>query len=140
MVEYPSRTKRVGVTFEKPANAVKPDAADPSPQLGDRLMKKFALFSAVALLLSSISIGCSSDGTSSWCRSGSLFPVVRSRDSVQTVYTTGNTISSCDPCVPAGCEPCEPLCNPCEPVCDPCLPSGSNMYSSPSVVPGPVVQ
>ena len=98
-------------------------------------MKKFALFCSVALLLSSVSIGCSSNGgsTSSWCRSGSLFPTSRSKDAVQTVYMTSATASNCDPCEQVSCAPCEPVCGPCEPTCDPC----PSVFTR-GVYPGPV--
>ena len=103
-------------------------------------MKKLALFCAVALLLSSVSIGCSSSGgsTSSWCRSGSLFPTSRSKDAVQTVYTTAVSASNCNPCEPAACAPCEPVCNPCEPACDPCVPCIGNGVYTRGITPGPI--
>ena len=100
-------------------------------------MKKFALFSTVALFVSLVSIGCSSNGgsTSSWCRSGSIWPISRSAEA-QTVYMTGASASNCNPCEPAACAPCEPVCNPCEPACDPCVPR-SGIYSR-GIVPGPM--
>jgi|GEM_PF-2152496 len=104
-------------------------------------MKKLSLFCAVALLLSSVSIGCSSNGSggglSGFCRTGSIFPVARTREATQVVYQTAGVssqhFSQCDPCEPAACNPCEPvacnpcepiMCNPCEPVCDPCVRTG----------------
>ena len=102
-------------------------------------MKKFALFCSVALLLSSVSIGCSSSGgtTTSWCRTGSLFPVSRSQDRVESVYLTRAMAQNCNPCEPAACAPCEPVCNPCEPACDPC-PSVYTRGFTRGVYPGPV--
>jgi len=108
-------------------------------------MKKFTLFSAVALLLSSVCIGCSSNG-SSWCRTGSLFPVAQTKDATQVVYTTAGSYSNCNPCEPAACAPCEPVCNPCEPACNPCEPAcdpcvpctGSGIYSRGRIIPGPM--
>lgn len=71
---------------------------------------------AFALLLGSIavvSLGCTSSGSStSWCRSGSVWPW--SRTATKQVYTDYGG-SSCNPC-----NPCEPVCDPCVPVCDPC--------------------
>ena len=99
-------------------------------------MKKFALFCSVALLLSSVSIGCSSTGgsTTSWCRSGSIWPTSRSKEAERTVYMTSAMASNCDPCEQVGCAPCEPVCkDPCEPVCDPC----PSVFTR-GVYPGPV--
>ena len=106
-------------------------------------MKKFALFCSVALLLSTMSIGCSSTNggsTSSWCRTGSLFPTASSRNAVQTVYAPA-LASNCNPCDATACSPCEPVCstpcervcNPCEPACDPC----HNVFTR-GMYPGPV--
>ncbi|MDR2763022.1 MAG: hypothetical protein LBB88_10495 [Planctomycetaceae bacterium] len=78
-------------------------------------MKKFTLFTTLALFLSACAIGCSTDGTNSFCRTGSLFPVLRSNVK-DTVYTLkyGNQ-NNCDPCEPVQpCTPCEPVCNPCD--------------------------
>jgi hypothetical protein len=105
-------------------------------------MKKFALFCAVALLLSAVSTGCSSNGSSgSWCRIGSLFPTSRTKEATQVVYTTAATTHcdpvGCDPCEPVACSPCEPVtCNPCDPICDPCTPH-TGIYA-PRVIPGPM--
>ena len=102
-------------------------------------MKKFTLFCAVALLLSSVSIGCSSNGgsTSSWCRTGSIFPVARTKEATQVVYTAPASASNCDPCEPASCAPCDAVtCDPCEPVCDPCARYGGIVTRG--VIPGPM--
>ena len=109
-------------------------------------MKKFTLFCAVALLLSLVSTGCSSNGGSltSWCRSGSLFPVSRSAQATQTVYTTAASTSACSPCESVtcspcepACQPCEPACQPCEPACNPCVPNCTGIYTR-GIIPGPV--
>jgi cell division protein FtsW (lipid II flippase) len=63
-------------------------------------MKKFVLLSVAALMIASLAVGCSSNGTSSWCRSGSLFPTARSK-ATQTVYTTSAQAQQCDPCTPS---------------------------------------
>ena len=99
-------------------------------------MRKFALFCAVALLVSFLSTGCSTSGSgnglTSWCRTGSLFPQSQSQ-MPQNVYLTGS-YSSCDPCTPIACNPCEPVaCNPCEPVCDPCV----RTFTTRAPIPGP---
>ena len=100
-------------------------------------MKKFALLSAVALLLSSVSVGCSTDGLSSFCRTGSLFSPARPKETTQYVYTTGASSAYCNPCEPVSCAPCEPVCNPCEPLCDPCVPRLGGIYSH-GITPGPM--
>lgn len=71
------------------------------------------------MLISMMSLGCSSDGgSSSWCRSGSFFPS-RAKRNTETVYMHQG-ISQCDPCAEvSACDPCNP-CQPCEPVCNPC--------------------
>lgn len=81
-------------------------------------MKKLALFCAAAVALSSLSVGCSSDGSSSsWCRSGSLFPTARNRQHTEQVYLN-SAASHCDPCAEvSACNPCEPVCNPCDMTC-----------------------
>ncbi len=81
-------------------------------------MKKFALFCAVAMALSAVSVGCTSDGSSSWCRSGSLFPTSRSKQQTEKVYMTSASGAQCDPCAEvSACNPCEPVCNPCDMSC-----------------------
>ena len=93
-------------------------------------MKKFALFCALAVALSTFSIGCSSDGSSSWCRSGSIWPLSRTRQNTETVYmTSGMSGGMCDV---SACNPCESVCpNPCDVTCN-----GSVMPGT--LVPGPV--
>lgn len=113
------------------------DPFPPKNCQGDRTMKNFALFFAVALTISSFAIGCSSsDSSSSWCRSGSLFQRRNAQHSTEKVYLTSHTspvvaspvlsggtvLGSCNPCEPASCAPCEPACAPCEPACNPCEP------------------
>ncbi|MDR0336384.1 MAG: hypothetical protein LBI18_04770 [Planctomycetaceae bacterium] len=93
-------------------------------------MKKTVLFCAIALVLSTFSVGCSSDGSFSLCRTGSLFPTTRAKKEV--VYTTSATsIGTCeiDPCEPAGCNPCEAVCNPCDMSCTGVVPG--------RIIPGP---
>ncbi|MDR2641294.1 MAG: hypothetical protein LBC74_00705 [Planctomycetaceae bacterium] len=79
-------------------------------------MKKFTLFSALTILLTSCVIGCSSDGISSFCRTGSIFPTTRNNQSnySKEIYMHRGT-NNCDPCEPVHpCSPCEPVCNPCD--------------------------
>ncbi len=82
-------------------------------------MKKCLMFGVVAVLLSAMSIGCSSDGgssSSSFCRTGSLWPTARSRQETKMVYAT--SAQACNPCdVVSACNPCEPVCNPCDMSC-----------------------
>jgi hypothetical protein len=85
-------------------------------------MKNVVLFSTFVLVFSLFSVGCSSDGSFSLCRTGSLFPTTRAKKEV--VYTTSaanigacEVASACNPCEPAGCDPCEPVCNPCDMNC-----------------------
>lgn len=78
-------------------------------------MKKFAIFCAVAVALSSISVGCTSDGSSSFCRSGSLWPTARSRQQHETVYASSGMTGSCTEV--DVCGPCEPICEPCGITC-----------------------
>ena len=95
-------------------------------------MKKCLMFGIVAVLLSALSIGCSSDGSSSsWCRLGSPWPTARNSQKVQTVYTTG--AQACDPCEQvSACNPCEPVCGPCDMSC-----TGSTFsYGTPIPHPG----
>ena len=95
-------------------------------------MKKCLMFGIVAMLLSALSVGCSSDGSSSsWCRSGSWWPTARSSQNTQTVYATG--AQACDPCEQASaCNPCEAACNPCDMSC-----TGSTIsYGTPIPHPG----
>jgi hypothetical protein len=105
-------------------------------------MKKIALFCVSALFVSLFSTGCSTSGTS-WCRSGSLFPLARAKQAEQTIYTAAALTSACNPCEPAACDPCEPACAPCEPACDPCQPACDPCASrtrvfTPGITPGPV--
>jgi len=97
-------------------------------------MKKCLMFGVVAVLLSAISVGCSSDGSSSsWCRSGSLWPTARNRQDTQVVYATSGQVSgACD--MASACNPCEPVCNPCDMSC-----TGSSVTYGP-VTPTPHVQ
>jgi hypothetical protein len=98
-------------------------------------MKNVALFCAFALALSAFSVGCSSDGGFSLCRTGSLFPAARAKKEV--VYTTSATsIGACDVASMCNPEPCEPACNPCEPVCNPCDITGAGVVSG-RIIPGP---
>ncbi|MDR2116222.1 MAG: hypothetical protein LBP87_07565 [Planctomycetaceae bacterium] len=98
-------------------------------------MKKVALFCAFSLVVSAFFVGCSSDGSFSFCRTGSLFPTTRAKKEV--VYTTSGTgvgacdvASACNPCEPAACDPCEPVCpNPCDMSC--------NGVVSGRILPGP---
>ncbi|MDR2706078.1 MAG: hypothetical protein LBC02_09900 [Planctomycetaceae bacterium] len=97
-------------------------------------MKKVALFCAFALALSAFSVGCSSDGSFSLCRSGSLFPTTRAKK--EAVYVTSATavgacdvVSACNPCEPAACGPCEPACGPCDMSCTGVVPG--------RIIPGP---
>jgi len=103
-------------------------------------MKKLALLCAVALFLSTVSIGCAPGTFTNWCRSGSLFPVASSTQAPQrTVFMTGGSSAWCNPCEPVMCAPCEPvMCGPCEPVCDPCMPRGFGAFNRGVVMPGPV--
>ena len=80
-------------------------------------MKKCLMLGLVAVFLSTLSIGCSSDGSSSsWCRLGSPWPTSRSRVETQPVYLTG--AQACNPCeMVSPCNPCEPVCNPCDMSC-----------------------
>ena len=79
-------------------------------------MKKFLIFGAVAVLLSTMSVGCSNDGSSSWCRTGSLWPSSRTRQDTQVVYATSAQVGgACD--MVSACNPCEPVCNPCDMSC-----------------------
>ncbi|MDR0521781.1 MAG: hypothetical protein LBH00_08005 [Planctomycetaceae bacterium] len=100
-------------------------------------MKKIVSLVIIGLLAASAGSGCTSSG-SSWCRSGSLFPIARSKP-VQTVYTTSvSAASECNPCEPAACAPCEPAaCAPCEPVCDPCAANCTGVITPRGVVPVP---
>jgi hypothetical protein len=108
-------------------------------------MKKFAMLCTVALLLSSVSIGCTSNG-SSWCRTGSIFPTAKTKETTQVVYTAAAgsyqhcdpcEAAACNPCEPAACNPCEPVCNPCEPMCDPCMPYSRSGVITRGIMPGP---
>ncbi|MDR0706098.1 MAG: hypothetical protein LBF88_14085 [Planctomycetaceae bacterium] len=94
-------------------------------------MKKVALFCALAFALSAFSVGCSSDGSFSLCRTGSLFPTTRAKK--EAVYMTSATIGACD--VASACNPCEPACDPCEPV-NPCDMSCAGVVSR-GILPGP---
>ena len=92
-------------------------------------MKKFVLLCAVALLVSSVNIGCTTGGSggglAGFCRTGSIFPTQTARQP-QTVWMTQqrSAWNQCDPCMPVMCNPCEPaMCMPCEPVCHPCVPN-----------------
>lgn len=98
-------------------------------------MKKFALFCALAVALSSFTIGCSSsgNGSSSWCRLGSPWSTSRTKKDTQTVYAT-SALGACTEV--SACNPCEPICNACEPVCDPCAMSCTGVVSS-GILPGP---
>jgi len=100
-------------------------------------MKKSALLIAIALL-SSVSIGCttSGGGLSSFCRTGSIFPVATSTQAQRVYIPTVGSSDFCNPCEPAACGPCEPACDPCEPVCDPCVPR-TGVYGR-TIIPGPV--
>ncbi|MDR0390531.1 MAG: hypothetical protein LBH59_01385 [Planctomycetaceae bacterium] len=82
-------------------------------------MKKFTLFSAFAILLSACAVGCSSDGSLSFCRTGSIFPTAKNNQRYESIYYAPRTTSSnCDPCEPIQpCSPCEPVCNPCDTAC-----------------------
>ncbi|MDR1269045.1 MAG: hypothetical protein LBK82_05940 [Planctomycetaceae bacterium] len=99
-------------------------------------MKNVVLFCAFALMLSVFSVGCSSDGSFSLCRSGSLFPTTRAKKEV--VYTTPATgFGACDMASACNPDPCEPVCsNPCEPVCNPCDMSCAGVVSG-RIIPGP---
>ena len=104
-------------------------------------MKKLALFCAVALFLSTISVGCAPGTFTNWCRTGSPFPVASSAHPPQrTVFmTAGSSSMWCNPCEPVMCAPCEPvMCHPCEPVCDPCMPRGFGAFNRGVVIPGPI--
>ena len=94
-------------------------------------MKKFALFCAVAMALSTFTVGCSSDGSSSFCRTGSLWPTARNRQNHEVVYTSQGTYAGqCDPCeVVSSCNPCEPI-GPCDMTCSGGVISGG-------ILPGP---
>ncbi|MDR0609619.1 MAG: hypothetical protein LBG58_05870 [Planctomycetaceae bacterium] len=93
-------------------------------------MKKMVLFCAFALALSMFSVGCSSDGSFSLCRTGSLFPTTRAKKEV--VYTnSATTFGACD--VESACNPCEPAA--CDPVCNPCDMSCTGVVGS--IMPGP---
>jgi hypothetical protein len=96
-------------------------------------MKKVALFCAFALAISAFSVGCSSDGSFSLCRTGSLFPTARAKK--ETVYINQSTVRACD--APSACNPCEPVaCEPCEPVCNPCDMSCAGVVHG-GILPGP---
>ncbi|MDR1483295.1 MAG: hypothetical protein LBT09_00575 [Planctomycetaceae bacterium] len=80
-------------------------------------MKKFTLFSAaLAILLSTCAVGCTSDGALSFCRTGSIFPTAKnSQKYIDNIYLPRGTGSNCDPCEQVQpCSPCEPACNPCD--------------------------
>jgi hypothetical protein len=86
---------------------------------GETLMKNLTLLSAAVVMFSAVAIGCSTDGTSSFCRTGALFPTSRSPQyDKEKVYYTDSIVrrgSNCDPCEPVHpCSPCEPVCNPCD--------------------------
>lgn len=93
-------------------------------------MKKFTMFCALAVTLSVFSVGCSSDGSSSWCRSGSLFPTSRSNKKVEQVYTT-SVDGDCNPCVEV-----QPMCDPCTPI-GPCDMSCTGGVISGGITPHP---
>ncbi len=100
-------------------------------------MKKLVLFCAIALALSTVSLGCSSSG-SRFCKTGSLWPTSRTKKNTEQVYLT-STARNCElaACEPA-CAPCEPACDPCEPLCDPCAMNGMSGVVSTGIIPGPV--
>ena len=108
-------------------------------------MKKIAkltLFCAIAVALSTVSIGCSSDGSSSFCKTGSLWPTSRTKKKTETVYMASAAdrnceVGYCSPCEPAACNPCDPACAPCEPLCDPCAMNGMSGVISSGIIPGP---
>lgn len=100
-------------------------------------MKKFASLIIISLFVFSAGTGCTSSG-SSWCRSGSLFPIAKS-SKPQTVYTAAS-ISECNPCEPTACSPCEPAaCNPCEPVCDPCAANCTGIVTPRGIITSPPI-
>jgi hypothetical protein len=131
-VEYPSERR----TLDKRNNTVsllplRFHSTDIPLLQENRTMKKLVLLSAAVILLSAFTAGCSSrSGSSSWCRSGSLFPTARNKQNTETVYLSAAASASqcdpcsanqCQPCEPAACQPCEPIaCQPCEPACNPC--------------------
>ncbi|HBT77911.1 MAG TPA: hypothetical protein DEB39_13530 [Planctomycetaceae bacterium] len=76
-------------------------------------MKKKIAIASLLLSVAVMSLGCTSSGMSSFCRSGSLWP--SSRTSQSQVYLTGG--SDCNPCAEVGCNPCDAV------VPDPCMPN-----------------
>ncbi len=88
-------------------------------------MKNPLTLALLVVSMAIFSLGCTTTGTSSsWCRSGSLWP--SSRTTAHQVYYDGHAGGTCDPCEPV-CDPCGPA--PCLPSCVPVggiLPSAGN--------------